>query len=45
MYWLIKDAARDSFVEFIEERCNMTMEEWEEIRQILIDEFEIKPYL
>ncbi len=44
MYFLIKDACRDSFTEYLEE-CEISMNEYKEIKKIWLEKLGVIPYI
>lgn len=44
MYYLTKNAARDSYAEFLEE-CGIDEREYEEIRNVWKEKLGVKPYV
>jgi len=44
-YFLIKEAARSSYADFITERCEMTQEEYDEMRDYIQEKIGIELYL
>lgn len=44
MYYLVKDATRESFVDWLEER-DLTEDDYEEIKKELEEHYKIKMYL
>ena len=44
MYFLTKNAARSSYVEFLEE-CGINYDEYQEIKEVWAEKLGVKPYV
>ena len=44
-YFLIKEAARQSYADFITERCDMTQDEYDEVRAYIQERLGVELYL